>query len=926
MHTRFALSSIALGLFLASGSSFAASCAPAWSATVTYGTAGTTVSQNGHNYSNKWWTLNEDPSKAGTWGVWNDLGVCESGNATPAPTVAPTSTPVVTATPKPTAAPTAAPSTAPTAAPTSTPSQPPSGSCSVWAEGASYKVGDVVSYNGVTYTATSAHTAFVGAGWTPATTPTLWKAGGSCSAQPTPVVTASPVPSSTPTVTPTAKPTVTPTATPTAIPTSTPSSTPKPSASPTATPSATPTATPVVTPTPTTTPAVGNNEQCRPDGLVSSVANVPYCLAYDTAGREKLANGLQRRNIGYFANWRTGKDPKQGTFLAHNIPWNQMTHINYAFAHVDGSNKVSVNADVAGNESTQMTWPNIPEAAMDASYSYQGHFNQLNKYKKQHPGVRTLVSIGGWAETGGYFGGDGKRVASGGFYSMTTNADGTVNTAGINAFADSAVAFIRQYGFDGVDIDYEYPTTMENSGNPLDWSFATPRQKGLQAAYRELMRALREKLDTAAVADGKYYQLTAAVPASGYLLRGMEAFQAIKYLDFVNVMSYDLHGTWNQFVGPNAALYDDGKDGELAFWQVYTDPQYQNIGYLNTDWAYHYYRGAVPAGRINVGVPYYTRGWSNVTGGNHGLWGTASTNTCPPGVEAPCGIGAKGIDNIWFDVDEKGSVEDAGSNPMWHAKNLEKGIAGDYLKDWGFTAADIVGKYDRYFDPTLVAPWLWNEQKKVFLSTEDEESMAIKADWIIKNGIGGAMNWELAGDYDWDANRTNLNGSKGQYVPGSTLSTLLANKFRTAAPYGNTRAKTAMPAQVLDVKIDLVNYALGEKNYPIEPKLQLINNTGKAIPAGSKLTFQYPVSAPNTMQGSGVTVVASEHTGSNIGGYKGDFHTVEVSLPALAIGATKTIGLTYNLPIAGPSNYVLTVNGKTFATKQEFPQKAAGSF
>ncbi|QLG89968.1 chitinase C-terminal domain-containing protein [Chitinibacter bivalviorum] len=860
--------------------------------------------------------MGDDPSKSADWGVWTDLGVCTTtGATTPAPTYGPAPTPAVTP-PSPTYDPIPSATPGSTVKPTVTPvvTAPPVASCTVWTEGASYKAGDVVSYKGVTYTALSAHTAYVGAGWTPDTTPTLWKAGGACG-----VVT----PTTTPVVTPTVTPVVTPTAT------------PKPSASPTATPTVTPvvtpTATPVVTvtptPTPTSTPVVGSNEQCRPDGLTSSVANVPYCLAYDTNGREKLANGLQRRNIGYFANWRTGKDPKQGVFLANNIPWGNLSHINYAFAHIDGSNKISVNAEAAGNESTDMTWPTIVGAEMDPSYSYKGHFNLLNKYKKLNPGVKTLVSIGGWAETGGYFGADGKRVASGGFYAMTVNADGTVNTTGINTFTDSVVAFVRQYGFDGADIDYEYPTTMENSGNPLDWSFATPRQKGLQEGYRVFLRTLREKLDAAAVTDSKYYQLTAAVPASGYLLRGMESYQVTKYLDFVNVMSYDLHGTWNEFVGPNAALFDDGKDGELARWSVYTDAQYGGIGYLNTDWAYRYYRGSMPAGRINVGVPYYTRGWSNVTGGTHGLWGTASTNTCPVGVEAPCGVGAKGIDNIWFDVDEKGSVEDAGSNPMWHAKNLEKGIAGDYLKDWGFTAADIVGKYDRYYDATLVAPWLWNETKKVFLSTEDEQSMQVKADWIIKNGIGGAMNWELAGDYDWDANRTNLNGSKGQYVPGSTLSKLLADKFRSATPYGNTRAKVAMPAQVVDIQVELTKFGLGDAgNYPITPTLHIVNNTGVKLPTGAKLTFQYPVSAPNTMAGSGLTVVASEHTGSTIGGYKGDFHTVDVALPAMAIGAVKDIKLDYKLPISGPSNFVITVGGKTFATKQEFPQKPVGAF
>lgn len=67
---------------------------------------------------------------------------------------------------------------------------------------------------------------------------------------------------------------------------------------------------------------------------------------------------------------------------------------------------------------------------------------------------------------------------------------------------------------------------------------------------------------------------------------------------------------------------------------MYSTPQYGGIGYLNTDWAYHYFRGAMPAGRINIGLPYYTRGWQGVTGGTHGLWGKAALpdqNSCPAG-------------------------------------------------------------------------------------------------------------------------------------------------------------------------------------------------------------------------------------------------------------------------------------------------------
>ena len=137
-----------------------------------------------------------------------------------------------------------------------------------------------------------------------------------------------------------------------------------------------------------------------------------------------------------------------------------------------------------------------------------------NKYKKANPNVKTLVSVGGWAETGGYFDDDGARaVDAGGFYRMTTTSYGTVNTAGINTFADSVGDVPAQYGFNGVDIDYEYPTSNKNAGQPARLRPGrTAKRAGLNASYVVLMKTLREKLDAAAAADGKYYMLTVAAP------------------------------------------------------------------------------------------------------------------------------------------------------------------------------------------------------------------------------------------------------------------------------------------------------------------------------------------------------------------------------------------------------------------------------
>jgi chitinase len=675
-----------------------------------------------------------------------------------------------------------------------------------------------------------------------------------------------------------------------------------------------------------------------------------------------------RRIIGYFTSWRNGANG-QPSYLASDVPWDSLTHINYAFAHIDANQEVSI-GDVTDptNPATGMTWDGA-ENAMDPAYSYKGHFNQLNKYAKKHD-VKLLLSVGGWAETGGYFGENG-RVADGGFYSLTINDDGSINHAGIAKFAKSAAKFVETYDFDGIDIDYEYPSSMSDAGHPDDWAISNKHRGKLWGGYMALMEALRSELDMQGEKDNTHYMLTIASPSSGYLLRGFEGFEALKYLDYVNIMSYDLHGAWNHFVGHNAALYDNGIDAEIADAGIYAggDAKYYNgQGYLNIDWSYKYFRTALQGGRINIGLPYYTRGWQAVQGGNNGLNGLAALpnqkecylgtggnlgpDALSPKAGADCGYGAQGIDNLWFDLGADGVEMYAGASPIWHVNNLRDNLPTPYVEIYGHDMTKqsslYTGDYVEHYDNDAQASWLWNEEKKVFLSTENMKSYQAKVQYAIDQGAGGIMFWELAGDYS-----TPEQNGLGYHYFGSNLTDTAYNMIKSAAPYGIKPADESfvVPAETVDVDVNLVGYLpKGEDNYPIQVALKLTNNSDVDL-SGAKIAFNVSPAVPMNSQiddtlkpyavpnGPGITNLVDMYSGAawtvekiatssltmgNVGGLSDDFHRYAVQLKAEGWGAvqwgpgeTIDIAIRMYMPMPVPTNFTIEVGGKTYGRTQE---------
>ncbi len=346
--------------------------------------------------------------------------------------------------------------------------------------------------------------------------------------------------------------------------------------------------------------------------------------------------------VGYYSSWSI----YDRDYHVAEIPGAQLTHVNYAFLDISASGECELGdpwADV------QKPYPG------DGAGAVRGNFRQLQILKTANPGLQVLLAIGGWTWSSRF-------------------SDVALTPASRQTFAASCVALMSQYGFDGLDVDWEFPVS---GGLPTNTTRPEDKEN-----FTLLLAELRTQLDARGVIDGRTYSLSAAVSAAPAVLVNYELDQIHAYVDWLGIMAYDMAGSWSAVTTFHNALYAP------------TDDPPSESDVLSGDAAVQAYEAeGVPPGKIVLGVPFYGRAWKGVPSTGDGLF--QSHNGLAPGTY------------------EAGLVE-------YHD------IAENYLDT-----------YTRFFHPDARVPWLYNPGTGIMVTYEDPQSLAEKVAYTNAEGLAG---------------------------------------------------------------------------------------------------------------------------------------------------------------------------------------------
>merc|ERR1719197_807154 len=365
--------------------------------------------------------------------------------------------------------------------------------------------------------------------------------------------------------------------------------------------------------------------------------------------------------VCYYTNWSQYR-PGAGKFYPEDIDADLCSHLIFSFAKV---------------ETTSDGWGLGPYEWNDLDESWaEGMYSRFNKLKNKNPELKTLLAIGGW------------NHGSTGFTDMVQT------DSGINSFVRNSMKYIRDNGFDGIDLDWEYPAKCSVNCSP---SSDADR-------FKKLCEVFRREINAEAAADKMLLSAAVGIGWDKVLLKEDEEYPLPSYdpkhmtdhLDFVNLMSYDMHGHWEANTGHQALAHRIQSDDRLD-------------GTTNLDWILNTWiteLGADPS-KLHLGLAAYGRSFKLENPSNHGY-------------QAPCKAGWTG---------------------------LYSGDAGEYTREGGYLAYYEVCQRLRNQGWTEV----WLEEGQVpyaygegdWVGYDTVRSIDIKVNMAKDWGLGGLMWWSI---------------------------------------------------------------------------------------------------------------------------------------------------------------------------------------
>ena len=218
------------------------------------------------------------------------------------------------------------------------------------------------------------------------------------------------------------------------------------------------------------------------------------------------------------------------------------------------------------------------------------------------------------------------------------------------------------------------------------------------------MQDLRNELDKLEKKNGKHYELSIAMSAEVDVLPTIQYDKVLQIIDFLNLMTYDLAGSWNSYTSHQTPLYTNEKYNHQTMWA-------KNSADASIRYFEKTYGNTIDYKKILIGVAAYTRGWAGVKDDgldkdNPGLFATATPNSV---------VGPDGT-----------------SDGSYQFGDIEK----------------IKEQYDliEYFDNTAKAAYYYSPTKGYFFTCDNEKSVIEKGKYVKEKGLGGLLMWMASQD------------------------------------------------------------------------------------------------------------------------------------------------------------------------------------